>query len=205
MMASSTTMPMASDMPSRVKKLMVKPNKSMTMNVPSAEVGMESSTLKVELHEPRKAQQTRPVTSTESSTVSSVSPMACEVKRVPSKLTYMCRSGAVTASSALICVDEGAHVLADLDVVFAVLLLDADAERDLAVAPGEAADVGDAVLDAGDVAEMDVGVIYALAAPLRDEQIAHLLGRNRLAHRPHVELVLVVLEITGSRSRCSPS
>ena len=76
MMASSTTMPMASDMPSRVKKLMVNPNQFMMMNVPRAEVGIESRTLKVEVHEPRNAQQTSPVTTTESSTVHSVSAIA---------------------------------------------------------------------------------------------------------------------------------
>jgi len=103
MMASSTTMPMASDMPSSVKKLIVNPSIRMMMNVPSAEVGIESSTLKVEVHEPRNAQQTRPVTTTESSTVSSVSRIASEVKRVPSKLTSMCRSGSVTASSLSTC------------------------------------------------------------------------------------------------------
>ena len=162
MMASSTTMPMASDMPSSVKKLIVKPSSRMTMNVPSAEVGMESSTLKVDVHEPRNAQQTRPVMMTESSTVISVSLIACEVKCVPSKLTYMCRSGSVTASSLLISSTKARTAVADLHVVFAMLLLDADAERDLAVAARHAARVGQAVLDRGDVAQMDVGVVNPL-------------------------------------------
>ena len=69
------------------------------MKVPRAEVGMESRTLKVEVHEPRKAQQTRLVMMTERSTVISVSPMASEVKRVLSKFTSMCISGSETANS----------------------------------------------------------------------------------------------------------
>ena len=54
MIASSTTMPMASDRPSKVKKLSVKPMKYSTMNVPMTEVGMESRTLKVELARAKK-------------------------------------------------------------------------------------------------------------------------------------------------------
>ncbi len=84
MMASSTTMPIARERPSRVKKLIVKPSMSITMNVPKAEVGMERRTLKVEVHDPRKAQQTRPVITTERRTVHSVSAMASLVNLVPS-------------------------------------------------------------------------------------------------------------------------
>ena len=55
---------------------MVNPSRLITMNVPSAEVGIDRSTLKVEVHEPRNAQQTRPVMMIESITVHSVSPIA---------------------------------------------------------------------------------------------------------------------------------
>ena len=68
----------------------------------------------------------------------------------------------MTASSLLTCVDERAHRLAHLHVVFAVLFLDADAERDLAVAARHAARVGEAVLDRGHVAQVDVGVVNPL-------------------------------------------
>ncbi len=54
MIASSTMIPMASERPSSVKKLSVKPMKYITINVPITDVGMDSNTLKVEFHEPRK-------------------------------------------------------------------------------------------------------------------------------------------------------
>ena len=61
-------------------------------------------------------------------------------------------------------VHESPHRHAHRDVVFAVLLLDAHAERDLAVAARIASRVGQSVLDRGHVAQVDVGVINPLAA-----------------------------------------
>src|SRR5262245_28766118 len=73
MMASSTTIPTDSDSPSSVKVLSVNPQKYITAKVPMMEVGMESSTLKVEEREPRKSQQTSPVRMTERMSVNSIS------------------------------------------------------------------------------------------------------------------------------------
>ena len=95
--------------------------------------------------------------------------------------------------------DEGADGGADLDVVGAVLLLDADTEGGFAVAPGEAADVGEAVLDAGDVAEVNVGMVNALAAALGDEQVAHLLWGEGLTADADVGVVDAVLEVARGR------
>ena len=54
MMASSTTMPMASDRASRVKVLMVKPRDFKITKLPISDVGMAMITFKADVHEPRK-------------------------------------------------------------------------------------------------------------------------------------------------------
>ena len=94
-------------------------------------------------------------------------------------------------------IDEGADGVADFHVVFAVLLLDADAEGDLAVAPGVAAHIGKAVLDPGDIAQMDIGVVDALAAARGDEQVAHLLRGERLTPHADIGVVDAVLKVAG--------
>jgi len=96
---------------------------------------------------------------TERMTVSSVSLIAWEVKRVPSKLTSRCRSGFCHGNFLVDLGDEIPHRQADLDVVFTVLLLNAEAERQPAIAARHAAPVGHAVLNRGDVAQVDVRVI----------------------------------------------
>src|SRR6185295_11584306 len=87
MMASSTTMPTDSDSPSTVKVLRVKPKKYMHRNVPMIDVGIASSTLTVEDHDPRKSQQTTPVRSAASSSENCTSRIASSTASVPSKLT----------------------------------------------------------------------------------------------------------------------
>ena len=69
-----------------MKVLRVKPKTYITMNVPRIEVGMASSTLRVVDHEPRKSQQTRPVSSAASTRVKRISLIACSTKTVVSKL-----------------------------------------------------------------------------------------------------------------------
>ena len=86
MIASSTTMPTTSVSPSTVKVLSVKPNTYITMKVPRIEVGIASSTLTVEDHEPRNSQQTSPVSSAAIRSVKRISWIASSMKWVASKL-----------------------------------------------------------------------------------------------------------------------
>src|SRR4029434_5165990 len=92
MMASSTTMPTDSDSPSRVKVFSVNPQKYITAKVPMMDVGMESSTLKVEESDPRKSQQTNPVRMTERIRVNSISWIDSSTGAVPSKTMSRFRS-----------------------------------------------------------------------------------------------------------------
>ena len=63
------------------------------MNVPITEVGTDSSTLSVELHEPRKRKQTTPVMTAERISVNSVSWIASWMNTLLSKLTASLMSG----------------------------------------------------------------------------------------------------------------
>ena len=63
-MASSTTMPITSEIAISVIVLSVKPRKYMTRMVPPRAVGMARTTLSVELQEPRKSQHTIEVSRT---------------------------------------------------------------------------------------------------------------------------------------------
>jgi hypothetical protein len=92
MMASSTTMPTANESPSSVNVFSVKPRKYIAANVPTIDVGIASSTLIVELIEPRKTQQTRAVSTTDSSIVKKISWIASFTDAVPSKTTSSRRS-----------------------------------------------------------------------------------------------------------------
>jgi hypothetical protein len=92
--------------------------------------------------------------------------------------------------------DEGLHRLAHRHVVLTVLFLDAHPQRGLAVAACHAPRVGEAILNCGHVAEVDIRMVDALAAARRDEQVAHLFGRDRLAHGADVELGAGIFQVT---------
>ena len=147
------------------------------MNVPSAEVGIDSSTLKVERHEPRNMpQQTSAVMTIDSSTVHSVSRMAWSVKTVPSKLTAMCRSGAVTASSLLICVTNARTALPTA-TSFSPCCFWMPTPSVISPLLRALLRIGQAVLDRGHIAQVNVGMVNPLAAARRNEQVAHLFRR----------------------------
>jgi len=108
-MASSTTIPTTIERPSRVIMLSVNPMKYATMKAPPRAVGMASTTLMVELQDPRKAQQTRPVKTTARVRVSSSSRTLSSICSVPSKLTVSrSPSGSVPWSSCPRCLTRRA-------------------------------------------------------------------------------------------------
>ncbi len=93
--------------------------------------------------------------------------------------------------------DELGHGFAHRNIVGSVHFLDADPERNLTVAARLASRIAQPVLDAGDIAQVDIGVVDPLPAALGDEEIAHLLGRERLTHGADVELIFAILQVAG--------
>ena len=81
----------------------VKPNTYITMKVPRIEVGIARSTFKVVVQDPRKTQQTSPVSTEARTRVKRISPMAFSTKIVVSQFTNSVRpSGRLRAMSATI-------------------------------------------------------------------------------------------------------
>ena len=86
MIASSTTIPIARLNPKRVNVFRVNPAKDKIIKVPTIDVGIESSTLKVEDQEPKNSQQTSAVKSADIKRVKFSSPTESSMKLVLSKL-----------------------------------------------------------------------------------------------------------------------
>ncbi len=87
MTASSTTRPTASDRPSRVNVLSVKPQKYRTAMVPSSDIGIAKSTFMVADSDPRKTQHTKAVRMTARPSSIAISLTDSLMKTVVSKRT----------------------------------------------------------------------------------------------------------------------
>ena len=162
------------------------------MNVPITEVGIDSSTLIVELIEPRKRKQTTPVMSAERMSVNSVSWIASWMNTLLSKFTSSFTSaGRPFASSATRSFTACATATEFAPCCFLMPM-------PIPPAPVHQRDVPDVlqpVLHPRDIADANVGIVDRLAAALLDLDVAHRLGRRALAHRADVELAARVLEI----------
>ncbi|MCY1559802.1 hypothetical protein D9M68_968750 [compost metagenome] len=83
-MASSTTNPMASTIASRVSRLMLKPNASISAAAPSIDSGMATTGMTTLRSEPRHSQITSTTISTASSSVLTTSWIEASMKRARS-------------------------------------------------------------------------------------------------------------------------
>ena len=187
MIASSTTMPTASESPSSVNVFSVKPRKCITANVPMMDVGIDSRTLIVEEIEPRKSQHTSAVRSTASTSVSSISWIDSSTGPVASNaIATSTPSGRVPRTSSR----RAWTRVGDLDRVRAALLADAQPLRRLHVVARDHAAVLETVLDGRDVGERR----HASPRARRRRAPGSPRPRGRLAPQPDVQLPLAPFE-----------
>ncbi len=163
----------------------------MMATVPRSDMGMARMTLSVLESDPRNSQQTKAVRTTESRSSNWIS---LTDSRMNSVLSLVMPTVMSSGRVLLVLRDGRADALGHGHGVGAALLLDADALGRAAVHAGQAPDILEAVLDQGDVADVDRAPV-----DLADDDPAQGLQVDGLAEDADVDLAAGRLQPPGGQ------